>query len=83
MGDFEFVDEHNNNEDEKNLLNSPGKKLKVDELEKAEYIDSNYWKLPGQLNNFSLDDLWSMFFFDRIKILVQLIKIWFDYIYFY
>jgi len=53
------VDEHNNNEGEieKNLLNSPGKKLKVDELEKAEYIDSNYWKLPGQLNNFSLDDL--------------------------
>lgn len=58
LGDFEFVDEHNQNEGEieKILLNSPGKKLKVDEITTSEYNDNNYWKLPG-LDNFSLDDL--------------------------
>ncbi len=58
LGDFEFVDEHNNNdaEIEKILLNSPGKKLYVDEITTREYNDNNFWKLPG-LNNFSLEDL--------------------------
>lgn len=58
LGDFEFVDEHNNTEGEieKILLNSPGKNLKVDEIMTVEYNDNNFWKLPG-LNNFSLDGL--------------------------
>ena len=61
LGDFEFADENNNYEDEiekmkKYILNSLGKKYKVDEVEVEEYSDNNFWKLPN-LNNFSLDDL--------------------------
>ena len=52
------MDEHNNNEGEieKLMLNSPGIKLKVDEITTVEYDDNNYWKLPV-LDNFRLEDL--------------------------
>jgi len=38
------------------ILNSPGIKLRVDELTRDEYTDNNYWKIPV-LSDFSLDDL--------------------------